>query len=42
MPSWHGAELCIRSTLPDFIRNKLGHRPVNCSSNIMGENNLNE
>ena len=42
MPSWHGAELCIRSTLPDFIRNKLAHRAVNGSSNIMEEDNLNE
>jgi hypothetical protein len=42
MPSWHGAELRIRSTLPDFIRNKLAHRAVNGSSNIIEEDNLNE
>jgi hypothetical protein len=42
MPSRHGAELRIRSTLPDFIRNKLAHRAVNDSSNIMEEVNLNK
>jgi hypothetical protein len=42
MPLRFGAELCIRSTLPDFITNKLAHIAVNGSSNIMEEDNLNE
>jgi len=32
IPLWHGVELRIRSSLPDFIRNKLAHRAVNGSS----------
>jgi len=42
MPSRLDAELRIRSTLPDFITNKLAHVAVNDSSNIMEEDNLNE
>jgi hypothetical protein len=42
MPSRLGAELNIRSTLPDFIMNELAHIAVNGSSNIMEEDNLNE
>jgi len=42
MPSWHDVELHIRSSLPDFIGNKLAHTAVNGSSNIMEEDNLKE
>jgi hypothetical protein len=41
-PLWHGAELCIRSTLPDFLGKKLACKAVNDSINIMEEDNLNE
>jgi hypothetical protein len=42
MPSWHGAELCIKSILPNFIIKKLAHRIANGSSNIMEEGSLSE
>jgi hypothetical protein len=42
VPSRLGAELRIRSTLPDFITNKLAHIAVNGSSNIIEEDNLSE